>query len=223
MSTDNWQKPAEVFIRTAPERCCFVLFAPIIASFCFVPKMCAERGGNSIRFQMIRSSKLKFSVSQFIGGAVSGGIALAAGYALFFGAAVLFPSVSEMSERALSFIFTDSFNFGVSLLCVWIYGIFWSAPAMLFTSFLRNKYLIICITFFFKYGFSPVITKLEAAATADFSDINADVLEITQTVSPNALLWLNNNPLAYRILFFYGALFAAFFTEFAVIRQNRRD
>lgn len=72
----------------------FTLFAPIITAFCFVPTMCAEREENAVRFQIFRTSKLKYSVSKFLSGVIAGGAAVTLGYVIFSGAAsVLFPSV----------------------------------------------------------------------------------------------------------------------------------
>ncbi|MGN0670890.1 MAG: hypothetical protein ACI4JZ_10110, partial [Oscillospiraceae bacterium] len=124
----------------------FTLFAPIIAAFCFVPTMCAEREQNAVRFQVFRTTKLNFHITQFLSGVISGGLAMALGYIIFAAAAfALFPSVSEMKSAEM--LQDVNFNLFELTLGVWLFGAFWSIPAMFLTSVLRNKYLILCIPF----------------------------------------------------------------------------
>ena len=128
----------------------FTLFAPIITAFCFVPLMCAERDENAVRFQIFRTTKLKYSVTEFLSGVISGGLAITLGYVIFSGTVtLLFPNVSEMTDY-----------FPSAVLEMWLYGTFWSIPSMLCTSILRNKYLVMCIPFFVKYGLTQIYQKI---------------------------------------------------------------
>jgi len=201
----------------------FTLFAPIITAFCFVPTMCAEREENAIRFQIFRTSKLKYGISEFLSGVVSGGTAVALGYIIFCGAAaILFPGVSQMSGYEAEFLKDITFGFPKLVLGIWLFGAFWSVPAMFLTSVLRNKYLIMCIPFFAKYALSQTVQKLSQNAYADFENVDDAMLKFINTVNPDGLLWMTYAANQAAALFF-GITAAAFFAMFIIITQKRGD
>lgn len=198
----------------------FTLFAPIIAAFCFVPTMCAERDENAVRFQVFRSSKLKYSVTQFLSGVISGGLAMALGYIIFAAAAmVLFPSVSEMNCAEM--LQGVNFNLLELTLGVWLFGAFWSVPAMFLTSVLRNKYLVLCIPFFIKYGLNQTYQKMFEDAVSP-EKFNEKLLKFANIINPNGLLWINNSNRLSVILPF-GISAVILFAAFVVINQKRGD
>lgn len=201
----------------------FTLFAPIITAFCFVPTMCAEREENAVRFQIFRTSKLKYGISEFLSGMISGGTAVALGYIIFCGAAaVLFPGVSQMSGYEAEFLKDITFGFPKLVLGIWLFGAFWSVPAMFLTSVLRNKYLIMCIPFFAKYALSQTVQKLSQNAYADFENVDDAMLKFINTVNPDGLLWATYTANQAAALFF-GITAAVFFAMFIIITQKRGD
>lgn len=199
------------------------LFVPIIASFCFVPQMCAESDGNAVRFQIFRTSKNKYYISRFFSGVISGGLALAIGYAVFCAAVCfLFPSASQLNANEME-MYAGSFRFSEALLSMFFYGIFWSVPAMFCTSVLKNKYLIMCIPFFIKYGLSQTVQKLTQNAVADFFNIDEDMLRFSQIADPDALLWFFNRAERLPISVLYGVTAAAFFVGYLIVKQHWSD
>lgn len=201
----------------------FTLFAPIITAFCFVPTMCAEREENAIRFQIFRTSKLKYGISEFLSGMISGGTAVTLGYIIFCGAAaVLFPSVSQITGYEAEFLKDITFGFPKLVLGVWLFGAFRSIPAMFLTSVLRNKYLIMCIPFFAKYALSQTVQKLSQNAYADFENVDDAMLKFINTVNPDGLLWATYTANQAAALFF-GITAAVFFAMFIIITQKRGD
>lgn len=200
----------------------FMLFAPILSAFCFVPLMTTEREENAVRFQIFRTSKLKYYISEFFAGAISAGAATALGYAIFAVIAFpLFPSVSEMSDFAKIMLEGTTFNFPGLLLVIWCYGAFWSAPAMLLTSVLQNKYLIMCIPFFIKYGLTQTYQKISQNIYAgELPD--AKTLRILSAVNPDGIIWINEfNRVSVIILFFISALIM--FAIYLIISMKRSD
>lgn len=169
----------------------FMLFAPILGAFCFVPILTTEREENVLRFQIFRASRLKYYIADFFAGVVSAGAATALGYA-FFSAIVspLFPSISEMSDFAKNMLESTELNFPKLLLGMWCFGAFWSAPAMLLTSILRNKYLIMCIPFFLKYGLTQTYQKISQNIYAgEFPETKT--LKILSAANPDGIIWIN--------------------------------
>ncbi|MCM1167360.1 MAG: hypothetical protein NC299_16490 [Lachnospiraceae bacterium] len=200
----------------------FMLFAPILSAFCFVPIITTERGENAVRFQISRASKLKYYVSEFFAGVISAGTAAALGYAVF--AAVvspLFPNVSEMSEFAKSMLEGTTFNFPKLLLGMWCFGAFWSVPALLLTSILRNKYLIMCIPFFLKYGLTQTYQKISQNIYAgEFPD--QKTLKILNAVNPDGIIRNNEfNRVPVIILFTISTLIL--FAMYLIISMKRSD
>lgn len=200
------------------------LFVPIITAFCFVPSICSQRDANAVRFQIFRSTKLKFSLSQFFSGIISAGFATAAGYAIFCGVTVfLFPSLSEYGEFEAQMIMGSGFSFPSALLGIWLYGAFWSIPAMFCTSILRNKYLIICIPFFVKYGLTQLFQRLTQEALADYENINYDLLNFTDTVRPEALIYVDTAPNRWWILLVFSTISVLFLTGYLIIQRAWGD
>lgn len=200
----------------------FTFFAPVLAAFCFVPTICTEREQNAIRFQIFRSSKLNFQISQFLSGVISGGLAMAIGYIIFAAAVmILFPGVSEMNDFSAEMFTGVNFNLLDLTFKVWLFGLFWSVPAMLLTSVLRNKYLIMCIPFFVKYGLDQTYQKLcQNSISQEKTDQN--LLNFAIIINPNGLLWINaGNRLSVSLMF--GITAVIMFAAFVVIEQKRGD
>ncbi len=198
----------------------FTLFAPIISAFCFVPTMCIQREQNAVRFQIFRTTKLKYNISQFLSGVISGGLAMSLGYIIFAAAAfALFPGVSEMNSAEM--LQDANFNlFGLTL-GVWLFGAFWSIPAMFLTSFLQNKYIILCIPFFIKYGLNQTYEKVFQDAVSP-EKFDKNLLEIANLINPNGLLWINDSNRLSVILMF-GISAVLLFCAYLVIEQKRGD
>lgn len=194
------------------------LFAPIITSFCFVPQMCAERNENAVRFQIFRTSKVNYNISQFLSGVISGGFALAVGYSVFCAMVFfLFPNASA----EFGILMNEDFNFTKCLASIWLYGAFWSIPAMFLTSVLHNKYLVMCIPFFVKYGLTQNYQKiLNNAISAE--SIDEDAIKLANFINPDGILWINDAT-RLNIILLFGILAAIFFAAFVIIMQKRGD
>ncbi|MCH5196990.1 MAG: hypothetical protein J1F28_09755 [Oscillospiraceae bacterium] len=200
------------------------LFVPIITAFCFVLQVCAERAGNAVRYGICRSSKIKYNLSRCFSGIVSGGLALALGYAIFCGLVFfMFPNASEMSEFSAQAMENSRFDFLKAMLGMWLYGAFWSIPAMFCTSVMRNKYLIICIPFFLKYAMTQTSYMLSNKAYADLENINYTLAKFVGITRPEALLYIDGGYYSWGGLLFYIALAAAFIAGFGIIQCSRRD
>lgn len=200
----------------------FTMFSPILSAFCFVPLMTTEREENAVRFQIFRASKLKYYIAEFFAGVVSGGIATALGYAIFAAIAFpLFPGVSEMSSFAAMMLEGTTFNFPKLLLGMFCFGAFWSAPAMLLSSVLRNKYLIMCIPFFVKYGLTQTYQKISQNIFAGEIP-GAKTLKIINAVNPDGIIRINEfNRVSVIILFSVSALIM--FAGYLIISMKRSD
>lgn len=200
------------------------LFVPIVTAFCFVPQMCIEIDANAVRYQIYRSTKIKFNLSRYFSGIISGGIAVAIGYTVFCGIVLfLFPSKAEFAGIELQMLSEMQFDFMKELLGIWLYGVFWSSPAMLCTGIMRNKYLIVCIPFFIKYGLSQTAQMLSERAYADFDNVNYKLAKAVNIVRPEALMFFENNLDYNWSLLFFGIISVMFLIGYLVIQNAWRD
>lgn len=200
----------------------FMQFAPILGAFCFAPIITTEREENALRFQIFRASKLKYYISQFLAGIISAGIATALGYALFTAIAFpLFPSISEMSEFAQMILSDWTFRFPKLLLGMFCFGAFHSAPALLLTSVLRNKYLIMCIPFFLKYGLTQAYQKLSQNYFA-YGNPDAKMRKIINAINPDGIVRINESNYVSVIVLF-AILFVFLFAIYLIISMKRSD
>lgn len=215
----------ELFSKMVIKNACsgwFSLFAPIIAAFCFVPTVCTERGEKAVRFQIFRTTRLKYSLSQFFSGVISGGAAISLGYIIFAALVMgLFPDIGEMSEFAADVLLETTFDLPYQILKMFLFGAFWSIPAMLLTSVLNNKYLIMCIPFFLKYGLKQFHQKISQDA---FSAVNTDknAIALANAINPDGILWVYNETRLVTWLVF-GISAALMFAAFIIINRKRVD
>lgn len=198
------------------------LFAPIITAFCFVPLICGKRDSNAIRCQIFRSTKLKFNLSRYFSGVICGGIAVSLGYAIFCGSVYfLFPHAADFVDFQT---FTDTdFNFAKVMLGIFLFSAFWSMPAMFCTSVLRNKYIIMCVPLFFKYGLSQTVQRISQNVFDNLDAIDYDLLKLINIINPNGLMYLENNPNFGWILMNFGIFSLILFAGYIIMEKSRRD
>lgn len=224
-SREEMQKNLEMYDFTVMQNArngWFSLFAPIITAFCFVPLICGEHDFNAVRFQIFRSSKLKFNLSRYFSGVICGGAAVSLGYAVFCGSVyLLFPHGAEFVDFQIMDYY--DFNFIKALLGVFLFGAFWSMPAMFLTSVLRNRYIIMCVPFFLKYGLSQTVQRLSQSVFANLENINYDLLNIINILNPNALMYLDNNSNAVWIVINYGIFSLIFLIGYLISEKKRGD
>lgn len=214
------------------------LFIPIVASFPFVPLICDEYEAKALRFEVFRSSKVCYRVSSFITACVSGGLAIMFGFGLFTAIeCLLFPDISEyesgmqeMYREMLMHRFPDLSESGFALVVVqklatmFMYGAVCCAPVMMFTIIVRNKYLVMCIPFFIKYALNQTCIKLQTQATADYNNMDMDLLHSVGIVNPDALARLSEYGEDKKdVLIYSGIIIAISFVVYLIVSLRKVD
>lgn len=200
----------------------FSLFIPIITAFCFVPMICVKRDTRAIRYCIFRSSKFKFNLSVFFSGVFCGGFAVTLGYAIFCGAVyLLFPHMAEFDAALLPFSY--SFHFFRSLLGVFLFAVFWSMPAMFLTSVLQNRYVIMCVPLFIKYGISQSVVKITQNAVSDLDNINYNLMRFVNIIDPDRLMFSENNVDVKWVVLVFGVFAFLFFCGYMLAEMTRED
>lgn len=198
------------------------LFAPIAAGFCFVPTICSEREEKAARFQIFRTGKLNYHISQFLSGVVSGGLAITLGFVIFaLAATILFPGTEQMSQSAVLMTQQTPLNLPLMVLQQFLFGAFWSIPAMLLTSIFNNKYVILCIPFFLKYGLTQLSQELsDVVFSAEQIDI--DMMNLVNAANPDGILMIYDGT-RLMVWLIFGTLAALMFAAFIIISRKRVD
>ncbi len=182
------------------------MFIPIIAGFTFVPLFCDEHEHRNLRNALVRSSKNSFFFARYAGACISGGIAVVCGYLLY--AAIvyrMFPAVTDYTplyqEEILSLLESamgrwSTADYGMLLLYktieVFLLGAAATVPALLLSSMMRNKYLILCIPFLLWYMITQLCQKLAYRAYEDWEHPNVLLGAISDILNPRSLLSLFN-------------------------------
>lgn len=214
------------------------LFIPIISAFAFIPLVCDEHEAKSIRLEIFRSSKLCYNLSEFITACLCGGIAVMLGFGLFALADyAFFPGISEYNaelkaayEEMLAYSYPDISQSGYGIIILrklgemFMYGAVCAAPAAMLTSFIENKYLVLCIPFFIKYAFNQTCLRLQSQAVSDFNNVDTKMLKISSMANPDALSYLSDFGSDKKLVLIYnGFLLFAAAAVYLIIKSRRLD
>lgn len=187
----------------------FSMFISILSAFPFVPTIINNRITQSARFTISRIGKRNYQLGNICTAFLSGGLAVVLGYALY-GIAVwlLFPSIDHYSgQSAEIFIemqisgkpawyanaFTNQQYFLpiiTQIFQVFLYSGCSSLLALVFASFVKNSYIVLCMPFFLTYGWSQIDTRLSMMAFADYENINQNLSRFASLTNPTALCFL---------------------------------
>lgn len=185
------------------------MFIPILSAFPFVPVIINNRITQAARFTISRIGKRRYQIGNISGTFLSGGLAIAIGYALF-GIAVwlLFPSLHDYPQQAIaSYLEIQSYGkpqwyanammqqqfvlpIAYQLFQMFLYSGCSSLIALVFASFVKNPYVVLCMPFFLNYGWTQINMRLSAMAYADFKHINQSLGRFASLTNPRGLLML---------------------------------
>lgn len=201
----------------------FTLFVPIIAAFCYIPLLTSEREGRVVRYEISRTSQIKYFTSEFFTGIIMGGVAVTIGYLLFgIFAMNAFPSVTEMTaDNGMLQNLAQEQSVIKMAFHVFLYGVYWGVPAMLCTAFLRNKYLIMCIPFFVKYIWTQIYKKIADNAMNPLEP-DMKMLIIAEKINPDGILWVYDGT-RLNVILSFGISAAVMFAAYLIIMLKRDD
>lgn len=212
------------------------LFIPLISAFAFIPLVCDEYEAKLVRLEIFRSSKICYNLSKFITACLCGGFAVMLGFGLFTLADyALFPNINEYNtelKKAYEEILVYSYpsitqnGYGFIILKklgeMFLYGAICAAPAIMFTSLIRNKYLVLCIPFFIKYTIDQTCIKLQSQASSDYTNVDTEILKISSIADPDALSYLSDFGNDKKLVIIYNVVLLLTAAVIYLIIQSRR-
>ncbi len=209
------------------------MFIPIISSFAFIPLVCDEYEAKSVRMEIFRSSKLSYNLAKFFSACVCGGLAVMLGFMIFTAVEwQLFPSISDYSPNIRgAYIemlrYSDPFadRMALSVICkfgeLFLYGALCAVPSIMLTSFVRNKYLVMCIPFFIKYAVGQVALRFMMISAEDYSKYSEKFIKLIYVIHPDNLLSVSRLT-DKKEVFIYSGFLALTALIFYLAVQNRR-
>ena len=214
------------------------LFVPIIASFAFVPLVCDEHEAKSVRFEVFRTNRFCYYTSRFMTGCLCGGLAVMIGFIIFVLVVhALFPSINAYSpelqtqykEMMAAIHIQISGTHYIQTIMVkvggmFLYGMFWAAPIMMMTALIRNKYLVMCIPFFIKYGINQTCEKIRWRMLEDPEKVSTWLRRMTAFLDPDQLTDLaGSGSQIGEVLLYHGLLVLFFYIVYLVVQSRRVD
>lgn len=144
------------------------MFAPVIAGMPIIPLLCAERKNKAMRYELYRVGKTRFMFGKLFSSMLSGGMVFMFGYAIFMIAVYILMPIKGMSGNtvpeymdSLVYVhpgFTELYSrygfiliVAAKLVLFFIYGAVSSAFAYMLSSFIMNKYIVLCVPYIFNY------------------------------------------------------------------------
>ena len=210
------------------------IFIPIIVAFPFIPALCNEREAKFKRYTIYRLSKASYNTGTYISAMLSGGAAILLGFIVYtFIVSKAFPNIDDYSlERSeslratLKFFYPNVDNIGVLYVFkgieLFLFGAISVLPALFLSSFIKNKYLIICIPFLLKYLLLQYYLKLRYIAYEDITNPNHKLNTFLDITHPNSMMTIfSQGDMRPKILIF---VFLELILSFALycLTTNRR-
>lgn len=151
------------------------MFMPVLAGMPLIPLLCAERKNRAMRYELFRVSKFKFAVGKLFSAMISGGMVLSIAYLVF--SLVIFIGLPQKGN--LQDIVDNSLLIEISyagywkvveklglpfflitkFMMVFLYGALSSLVAYVLSSFVTNKYIVLCAPFIVNYMVTMAVDK----------------------------------------------------------------
>ena len=143
------------------------MFVPVLAGMPLIPLLCAERKNKAMRYELVRVGKTRFAIGKMISSTISGGLVLMFGYALFCLVIYILMPIKGDAQGAYAYLdgilelhpgFDKIFSkMGLSIILImklllfYIYGAFSALMAYVLSSFITNKYIVLCVPYIANY------------------------------------------------------------------------
>ncbi len=185
------------------------LFLPVLSSVPFVSAFCAERNSGNIRFTIARSGKFGYCSTKFFTALLSGAAVIMLGFSLYsLMICIFFPNPEQM--------LSDYFKL---LIGMGLYGFVSVLPAVLFSAFTANPYIICCFPFILMNLYFTIVSKIQDHLR---ETENINMLMKMDFLYPSILkdtLFQVN----YGALIYHAVLVAAVFCGFSLLMNRRCD
>lgn len=151
------------------------MFAPVLAGMPLIPLLCAERKNKAMRYELVRVGKKRFALGKLLSSMISGGMVFMFGYALFgILLAIIFPVMGTDKNviRCIDIMLYNHPDFikvydaigyismiGLKLAGFFVYGALSAVFAYIMSSFVTNKYIVLCVPYILNYMLSSFIDK----------------------------------------------------------------
>ena len=220
----------------------FFMFAPIISALPFISIYLTERNSGYIRMTIARTGKFRYYFSKLVTAFIGGGLGIVIGVVIFgLMAAILFPSLSHFSAEDIEYgmhmytngmsIISNAFlSIGspaivvLRLISVFLFGGMSAMTAYALSSFIRNKYLVLCIPFLIVYIHDSIKGKIVISSFHSGDGEIGTLGKLLSYSTTSNLLYIFHpfDDVLYTIIFSLAALVTALIL-FTVFMNRRVD
>lgn len=213
------------------------MFLPMIAAFPFIPNFCSERNSGLVRMTIFRTGKYRYYFSKFLSAIIGGGLAVSLGCALycaissfFFPLPENYPVDMQLVEMGVATIPTNTICIKIAfytLLGSFCCGALSTLPAFFFASFIRNRYVIVCLPFMITYMYTSLIDKINYNLFTSYTEEGFEKAQFVMAFLPTEVMncWGYDHKTNYiiAIITFNVSLVIAALTAFIIIMNKRTD
>ncbi len=201
------------------------LFAPLLLTSGYIAQLSDERQSGQVQFQLLRSGNFRYCVSKILSGALTGGILLTAGYALYgILLSFFFPPFTGFDFDQQSYYLELYFENSVYLYTVrrltgvFLYGMFVSVYGTGVAVLFRDKYMLVCLPFLLNYIYEQMLHKLIIDDLAQGAE-SVEWIEAFYPVSVSRLSFDRYQAVSVLLMLFLYAVITVLF-YFSVKRGN---
>ena len=152
------------------------MFAPVLAGLPLSVLICGERKNSLTRFEVFRVGKKKYIIHKLFAGMVSGGLIFVMGHIIYllvlyllmyetkdvdmygFGVNDYMVNNSQICKFAFSKIGMAGLIF-LKFVSVFLYGMFSTVITFAISSFMKNKYMVLCVPMIINYFWIMIAGK----------------------------------------------------------------
>lgn len=214
------------------------MFSPVLAGMPLIPLLCAERRNRAMRYELFRVSKFKFAVGKLFSAMISGGMVFTFAYLAF--SLVIFiglPQKGNLQDIVDNSLLIEigyagywkvveklglPFFLITKFMMVFLYGALSSLVAYVISSFVTNKYIVLCTPFIVNYMVTMAVDKYSNTPMSYEHPYNPLNL-IVGSLTPASGLRLCDLPLKNAVYFIcVWLVITALCTGVYVLIENRR-
>lgn len=202
-----------------------VLAMPFIAAIPCIPQFLEERNSGFIRMDIIREQKKSYFLRKAITSVLCAGIAVMIGFIIYSVIIqCIFPSADDLgmslAEQKDYALYKPVIHYIKLYIGMFVFGAVSVALALLFSSFIRNKYIVLCCPFLLNYVMQMCVNKMVSSMMHAGND-NYQIFEMFYTYS--CVNFLEGEKAAQYSALFYGGLLLFTIVLYVMISGKRRD
>ncbi len=200
----------------------FSSFMPIAVTFAFIPVFSDERKSGNIRFSICRESRFSFCLSKLSSAFISAGLAAALAFLLYAAIVfMLFPASQDVELAAVYMPYGVTVKLALTAAKLFLFGGISSMPVLALFSFIKNKYIVMCLPFMLRYITAQAYSSFSIELLSSGNEVPALLCAAADRELLLTDFW-NTDKLPFIVIFYllYIGVCAAVFSAVTIRRTD---